>query len=389
MSKKTFLINNFSGGLNQTTDKRKIQDNELSLALNARVNENNTVGVGGELGLYLYNLPHSNTNFQFGYGLFATSVDVSPTVIRGEFESGFEEGTVQSYSGTTLTLAATPSFQSTTNHATNDFYNNMTVVIVEGNGIGESRRITDYNGSSKQATITDAFSGSVNSSSKYKIYNWAGDNTKFGNQDELDYIDKGGTDFPYDDIDSPDIGYDNSYFLRTKSTTLTDGTSADLGFVTHNPSKSYNWGAGDALGPENTSIGNNTLKSGITYTMSFYCRAKYKYYGYGADGNNSSQRRERVPFVQIYSDSVTDGTNTGLYLFQSRNGTSFQSGAETTYDYADNLTTEYVKNGDYEGGTIHGGNGGHGGALIMTLLQIGWLTMDLLIIQIIQLRTLL
>ena len=362
MSKKTFLINNFSGGLNQTTDKRKIQDNELSLALNARVNENNTIGVGGELGLYLYNLPHSNTNFQFGYGLFATSVDVSPTVIRGEFESGFEEGTVQSYSGTTLTLAATPSFQSTTNHATNDFYNNMTVVIVEGNGIGESRRITDYNGSSKQATITDAFSGSVNSSSKYKIYNWAGDNTKFGNQDELDYIDKGGTDFPYDDIDSPDIGYDNSYFLRTKSTTLTDGTSADLGFVTHNPSKSYNWGAGDALGPENTSIGNNTLKSGITYTMSFYCRAKYKYYGYGTDGNNSSQRRERVPFVQIYSDSVTDGTNTGLYLFQSRNGTSFQSGAETTYDYADNLTTEYVKNGDYEGGTIHGGNGGHGGA---------------------------
>ena len=371
MSKKTFLINNFSGGLNQTTDKRKIQDNELSLALNARVNENNTVGVGGELGLYLYNLPHSNTNFQVGYGLFATSVDVSPTVIRGEFESGFEEGTVQSYSSTTLTLAATPSFQSTTNHATNDFYNNMTVVIVEGNGIGQSRRITNYVGSSKQATITDAFSSAgdltvPDSSSKYKIYNWAGDNVKFGNDDgtnlNLDYIDKGGTDFPYDDIDSPDIGYDNSYFLRTKSDTLSDGTSDDLGFVTYNPKSSVSWAAGDALGPENTSIGNNTLKSGRTYTMSFYCRAKYKYYGYGADGNSSSQRRERVPFVQIYSDSVTDGTNTGLYLFQSRNGTSFQSGLETTYDYADNLTTEYVKNGDYEGGTIHGGDGGHGGA---------------------------
>ena len=236
MAKKTYEIKDFSGGLNQTTNKRKIQDNELSVAINARVNENNTIGVGGELGLYLYNLPHSNTNFKFGYGLFATSVDTTPSILDAEFESGFEEGTVQAYTGTTLTLAATPSFQSTTNHATNDFYNNMTVVIVEGNGIGESRRIVDYAGSSKQATITDAFSGSVNSSSKYKIFKIAGDNTKFGNANELDYIDKGGADFPYDDINSHDTDYDNSYFLRSKSGTISDGASLDFCLLYTSPS---------------------------------------------------------------------------------------------------------------------------------------------------------
>ena len=361
MSKKTFLINNFSGGLNQTTDKRKIQDNEISFSLNARVNENNTIGVGGELGLYLYNLPHSNTNFQVGYGLFATSVDATPSILDAEFESGFEEGTVQAYTGTTLTLAATPSFQSTTNHATNDFYNNMTVVIVEGNGIGESRRITDYVGSSKQATITDAFSGSVDSSSKYKIFKIAGDNTKFGNANELDYIDKGGADFPYDDINSHDTDYDNSYFLRSKSGTISDGASLDLGFVTYNPKSSVSWAAGDALGTDNTTLGNNTLKSGITYNLSFYCKAKYQYYGYISDADNSAnQRGERVPFVQIYSDSVTDGTNTGLYLFQSPSGTTFLPGSDSTYNYADNLTNEHVKNGDFEDGTANGGDGGHG-----------------------------
>ena len=39
MAKKTYEIKDFSGGLNQTTDKRKIQDNELSFAINARINE--------------------------------------------------------------------------------------------------------------------------------------------------------------------------------------------------------------------------------------------------------------------------------------------------------------------------------------------------------------
>ena len=139
MPKQSFYINDFSGGLNSNTqDEMKIKDNEFSLALNTRLDESGTISIGGELGYYLKNLPHDNSNFQVGYGLFATSFDTTPTILEGEFESGFEEGTVQAYSGTNLTLAALPSFQTVSNHATNDFYNNKTIVIVEGNGIGES-----------------------------------------------------------------------------------------------------------------------------------------------------------------------------------------------------------------------------------------------------------
>ena len=51
----------------------------------------------------------------------------------------------------------------------------MTVLIYEGNGIGESRRIisydyTDASPDTHIVTLESAFSGSVNSSSKYKIY---------------------------------------------------------------------------------------------------------------------------------------------------------------------------------------------------------------------------
>ena len=150
-------------------------------------------------------------------------------------EGAFEEGTVAAYSSTSLTLAANSKFQTAANHASNDFYNNMTVLIYEGDGIGESRRIIDYVGSTKVATIQSAFSGSVDNESKYKIYRWSGDNSTFGNADKINYIDKGGTTFPYDDIES--IDSIDSYMLRTKVSSIGDNESKPLGFVTYNPSK--------------------------------------------------------------------------------------------------------------------------------------------------------
>ena len=52
----------------------------------------------------------------------------------------------------------------------------MTIVITSGNGVGQSRRIVDYTGSNKEATITEVFSSAgdltlPSSGSKYKIYN--------------------------------------------------------------------------------------------------------------------------------------------------------------------------------------------------------------------------
>lgn len=367
MAKQVLEIKDFSGGLNCSSDARDIQFNEFSQLWNISPSQTGILKIGGSLVQYIDNIPHNSANYQEGYGLFATSIDSTPSILDSEFETGFEEGTVASYTATqiVITLATLPSFQSVVDHNTDNFYRNMTILIYSGNGIGQCRRIVGYAGDTKIATITDAFSSSSphsavpNSSSKYKIFRIAGDNTKFGNANELDYIDKGGSDFPYDDTESHDTDYENSYFLRTQSGTISDGASLDLGFVMYNP-KSHLWAAGDALSTDDTNKGNNVLKSGIRYTLSFWCKAKYRYYGYVSDNDNSAnQRGERVPFVQIYSDSVTDGTNTGLYLFQSSNGLTFQSGSDSTYNYADNLTNEHVKNGDFEDGAATDGDGGY------------------------------
>ena len=367
MAKKVLEIKDFSRGLNCFSDARDIEPNQFAQLWNVNSSQVGILKQGGSLVQSLYGLPHDNANIQVGYGLFATGIDNSISSIEGQFESAFEEGTVVAYSGTSLTLAVLPSFQSIANHNTDNFYRNMTVLIYEGNGIGESRRIisydyTDASPDTHIVTLESAFSGSVNSSSKYKIYKWAGDNSTFGNDSggtatKKDYIDKSGSTFPYNDIEAYSENYLSTYFLRTKTVVGSDNQSEDLGFVTYNPAN-ITWAAGDVLASNSTAIGNNTLDSGVTYTLSFWCRAQTKWYNYVSDVGHG----ERVPFVQIYSDSVTDGTNTGLYLFQSNDGPVFMSGSETDYQYAQNITKQYVNNGDFEvrgSETATGGVGGY------------------------------
>jgi len=153
VAKQVLEIKDFSGGLNCSSDARDIQFNQFSQLWNVSPSQAGILKVGGCLVQYIDNLPHNSSNYQEGYGLFAVSFDTTPTIIEGQFENAFEEGTVAGLDGTALTLATLPSFQSVADHSTNDFYNNMTILIYEGNGIGQSRRISDYNGSTKVATI--------------------------------------------------------------------------------------------------------------------------------------------------------------------------------------------------------------------------------------------
>lgn len=60
--------------------------------------------------------------------------------------SSANSGTAQAGSGTTITLAAGAS-------ATDDIYNAYTITITSGTGTGEVRTITDYNGTTKVATV--------------------------------------------------------------------------------------------------------------------------------------------------------------------------------------------------------------------------------------------
>jgi len=60
------------------------------------------------------------------------------------------DGTAQAGAGTTITLDASA-------NANNDFYNNCLVEIIGGTGIGQSRFITDYVGSTKVATVNSSW----------------------------------------------------------------------------------------------------------------------------------------------------------------------------------------------------------------------------------------
>lgn len=64
----------------------------------------------------------------------------------GQALGGMASGTAQAGAATTITLAAGAS-------ATDDFYNNAIIKITGGTGAGQSRIISDYNGTTKVATV--------------------------------------------------------------------------------------------------------------------------------------------------------------------------------------------------------------------------------------------
>lgn len=74
----------------------------------------------------------------------------------------FNYGLPTAASGTTITLTANSS-------ATDDFFTNMFVEILEGPGAGQVRTITDYVGSTRIATVA-AWTTNPTTASKYRIY---------------------------------------------------------------------------------------------------------------------------------------------------------------------------------------------------------------------------
>lgn len=71
-------------------------------------------------------------------------------------------GKAQAGGNTTITLQSGSS-------ATNDFFNNMTITILDGTGVGQSKAITDYDGTTKIATISNTWSINPDATSIYKI----------------------------------------------------------------------------------------------------------------------------------------------------------------------------------------------------------------------------
>ena len=64
-----------------------------------------------------------------------------------------------------MKLATSPTKISATSHETDDYYNNMLISVIDGAGKGQTRKITDYDGTTKIATLGGAFGLSDSSGS--------------------------------------------------------------------------------------------------------------------------------------------------------------------------------------------------------------------------------
>ena len=155
MPKQQLNITDFTGGLNCYSDARDIKENQFSQNWNASLDKYGVIRYTGAGTKHITNHPHTNTNFIPGGGLFAFGYDFMPNVLvdSGNFDISHEEGTVVSYTGTSIELAASPTKVSTTSHTTTDYYKDMIISIVDGPGKGQSRKITAYNKDTQVATV--------------------------------------------------------------------------------------------------------------------------------------------------------------------------------------------------------------------------------------------
>jgi len=291
MPKQSLQLNKFAGGFNCYSDPRDIDDNEFALSWNACVSQEGIIKMGGALFENIRNLPHDNSNFEPGYGLFGVSVDNQITIIQGGDIIPYDIGTFRSYEESGVAsaeLASTSPYIAASLYDDNDHFNNKSLLISNidgelGSGSGQVRRITDYTGSSKVVDLESAFGTNPDSDSSYMIFNWINDGAYFGNQNHIDYIDKAGaSSYSGDDEDNYNQDNETGLFFRSKSLDAqANNQSMDLGFITYNPDKDATFKHSDT---DALSFGNLSLQPGVEYTLSFYAKCVNRYQGLIANG---------------------------------------------------------------------------------------------------------
>ena len=103
---------------------------------------------------------HTNTGSTLTPSAVSGNVTLTATTLN------HTSGTAQSATSTTITLKSTSS-------ATNDIYNGMSIEITGGPGVGQIRRIEDYVGSTKVATVESAWTVTPNGTSTYEVTSWS------------------------------------------------------------------------------------------------------------------------------------------------------------------------------------------------------------------------
>ena len=325
MARQLYEMTNFKGGLNCLGEPRDIDDNEFAQNWNIMVDREGVLRVAG---LGQHEIPastFSSDNFHEGFGLFQFSVDYSLTEIDTGLLSGIEQGTIHTYTSTTaFVLADTASVSST-----DDYYNNWTIFIYSGTGAGESRLITDYTGSSRTITC-EAFATTLHDKddgtpSKYIIYRWKTDGTNWhGSAAKKDIITDGTT--PISAISSHS---NDKYYFISKKTSITDEQSVNLGYIEYEP--------------------NLTLEAGVEYSLTLKASFKYNWFNYvsnGVEDGSGTPYGDKPPWIELYSETVTDGTNTKLSLYANNTWVSETDQA----GYKSLVDSNFVDNGDFTNG---------------------------------------
>jgi hypothetical protein len=284
--------------------------------------------------------PDSNPNNNTYTRYFLSAANVSSDKFQLDVASGgacsFNLDDVSLVKTSAIQLASTPSYIDSSLYDNQDHFQNMTLLIYSGTGVGQSRIILGYNGVQKVAGLDANFvtDPSAAGTSKYMIFNWY--SSGFGNDGDNDLITDNTGDGDWPDTEGNFLGDASTHHLITKQTSITDTESSDLGYIELKGSGEIT--GNDTADPQFKSL---TIKPGILYNLSFYAKSSKKYNGYVADTTHC----ERPPFVTLHSTTTTDGTDTGMYLFSNNTWLS-------DADSVDNVTKPHIVKGDFESSSI-------------------------------------
>ena len=277
MPKQVLQVTNFAGGLNAYSDARDIEDNQFVQNWNAVVDKEGIIRVSGMAEDSIHTDYFDSTDFQKGYGLFQFSADYSLSGLDGQLSTGVATGTISAVDGSNPSYIFTLEDKASTS-SVDDYYKDWIIYIYSGTKIGESRKIgTSYTGSSRIINLGsgNAFSGALDTTSQYIIYRWTPSSDFKGD----------GSNFK-DWINGD--AWNERYFL-TKSGTVSSNESNDLGYIEYEPKL--------------------TLTPGVSYNISFECKALERYFNNVSDGisnGTGTTYGDKVPWVHLYSETVAD-----------------------------------------------------------------------------------
>tara|TARA_R100001594_G_scaffold21633_1_gene41747 strand:+ start:1895 stop:5107 length:3213 start_codon:yes stop_codon:yes gene_type:complete len=187
MPKRTHKITAFHGGINSNTDPRDINESESvslydinidkvgklsTVGTISSTNTSNTLSILPNRGLYVLDSDRQldggseSETLILCFDSGSNTIDIKDSegwdTAKISLTNVFNSGTAQAGASATITLASGAD-------GTNDYYNGYTVETTGGTGAGQKRLISDYNGTSKVATVSASWTVTPDNTTTYSV----------------------------------------------------------------------------------------------------------------------------------------------------------------------------------------------------------------------------